>query len=172
MPLAVGWPPASLGRRLLCIAYEGVLVFGVLMLAGLLYGTVTQQRHALVGTVGLQAVVFAVLGLYFVTFWSRGGQTLAMKTWHVRLLTAAGEPVTRGRAALRYLLGWVWCVPALAAVGLLSGPTGRQGWAPVALALAVNVAAMLLLARAHPSRQFVHDRVCGTRLVDIRPGRR
>ena len=51
---------------------------------------------------GLQAFLFLVLGLYFAWFWSHGGQTVAMKTWHIRLLTHDGRPVPRGtrRAAL------------------------------------------------------------------------
>ena len=35
--------------------------------------------------------MFVVLGIYFVWFWSRG-QTLAMKTWHIRLVDAQGRP--------------------------------------------------------------------------------
>ncbi|MEO7244899.1 MAG: RDD family protein [Rubrivivax sp.] len=147
--------------------YEGVLLFGVLMLSGLLYGTVTQQRHALVGTHGLQVFVFVVLGTYFVTFWSRGGQTLAMKTWRVRLLTRSGGPVTVPRAIARYLASWLWCLPALAIVGA----SGRHGSTPVALALGANAGLMLLLARLQPTRQFVHDRLCGTMLVDTRSAR-
>jgi uncharacterized RDD family membrane protein YckC len=147
--------------------YEGVLLFGVLMLSGLLYGTLTQQRHALVGTQGLQVVVFTVLGAYFVTFWSRGGQTLAMKTWHVRLLTRSGGPVAVPRAIVRYLASWLWCLPALIVVGV----SGLRGSTPVALALGVNAGLMLLLARLHPARQFVHDRLCGTQLVDTRSAR-
>ncbi|MDP3615807.1 MAG: RDD family protein, partial [Rubrivivax sp.] len=106
----------GLARRLACFLYEGVLLFGVVVIAGLGYGIVTQQRHALVGSTGLQAFLVLVLGLYFVHFWSRSGQTLAMLTWHIRLVTASGQPVSRLRAACRYLLSWIWFLPALAAV--------------------------------------------------------
>jgi hypothetical protein len=66
--LAPGAAP-SLRRRMACFVYEGVLLFGVVMCAGLVYSSLTQQRHALVGLHGLQVVVFVVLGLYFVWFW-------------------------------------------------------------------------------------------------------
>ena len=56
--------------------------------------TLTQQHHALQGQTGLQVFVFVVLAIYFVTFWSRGGQTVAMRAWHVRLVTAGGAAVT------------------------------------------------------------------------------
>ena len=69
----------GLWRRMACFIYEGVLLFGVVMIAGYLFSTLTQQRNALNGRHGLQAFLFIVLGIYFVWFWSRGGQTVAMK---------------------------------------------------------------------------------------------
>ena len=75
------------------------------MAAGLVYGVATQQRHALVGALGLRVFLFLVLGVYFVWFWSRSGQTLAMQTWHIRLVTREGRPVTRLRALLPLLAG-------------------------------------------------------------------
>ena len=65
------------------------------------------------GRQGLQAALFVVLGLYFSWFWSHGGQTLAMKAWHIRLVRADGSPVPIGRAMARYLVGWLWFAPAL-----------------------------------------------------------
>ena len=106
----------GLARRLACFLYEGVLLFGLLMVAGLAYAIVTNQRHALVGAWGLKAFLFLVLGGYFVWFWSRHGQTLAMRTWHIRLLTRAGQPVARWRAVCRYLLAWLW-LPRTGVVG-------------------------------------------------------
>lgn len=156
--------PALL-RRLACFVYEGVLLFGVVVAAGLLYSLATQQRHALVGHHGLQAFLFVVLGIYFVWFWSRGGQTLAMQTWHIRLLTRDGRPVPRVRALGRYLLCWLWFLPALAAVYI----SGLKGGAPTFTALITGVLAYAALSRLHPDRQYWHDAVCGTRLVTWRP---
>src|ERR1700752_432270 len=102
----VGAP--SLLRRLGCFLYEGVLLFGVVMIAGYLFSSLTQQRHALQGRHGLQAFMFVILAIYFVWFWSRSGQTLAMKTWHIRLLTTRGEPVSQARALMRFMLSWIW----------------------------------------------------------------
>jgi uncharacterized RDD family membrane protein YckC len=157
-------PPPGLARRMACFLYEGVLLFGVVMVAGLVYGTVTGQRHALVGLHGLQAFLFVVLGGYFVHFWSRSGQTLAMQTWHVRLVTVGGLPVGRWRAACRYLLAWLWFTPALVTVWL----TGLKGPAPTFTALFAGVIAYASLAWLHPGRQFWHDAACGTRLVTWR----
>ena len=165
-PLVPGTPVTpGLWRRLACFVYEGVLLFGVVMIAGLIYGVVTQQRHALVGAFGLRVFLFVVLGAYFVWFWSRSGQTLAMQTWHIRLVTRGGQPVTRWRALCRYLLAWLWFVPALAALKL----AGLQGALPAFVAIAAGVLAYAGLTRLHPDRQYWHDAVCGTRLVTWKP---
>ena len=42
----------SLRRRLAAFLYEGVLLFGVLMISGYLYSSLSQQRHALSGATG------------------------------------------------------------------------------------------------------------------------
>jgi uncharacterized RDD family membrane protein YckC len=154
-------PTPSLRRRLAAFIYEGVLLFGVLMIAGLVYGLATQQRHALVGQHGLQAFLFMVLGLYFTWFWTHGGQTVAMRTWHVRLLTSAGGPVPTGRAWLRYLLSWLWFMPALVVAFLADWHGGAQ----IAAALFIGVLGYALLARLNQQRQFLHDLISRTRLV-------
>lgn len=164
-------PPATdlvapgLRRRLACFVYEGVLLFGVVMVAGLVYGVVTRQQHALVGTTGLQVFTFVVLGAYFVFLWSHRGQTLAMQTWHIRLVTADGQPVSRLRALCRYLLSWLWFLPAL----LVVWGSGLRGSGVTFGALVAGVLAYAALAWLHPQRQFWHDAVCGTRLIHWRP---
>jgi uncharacterized RDD family membrane protein YckC len=154
-------PAPGLKRRLAAFVYEGVVLFGVLMSAGLIYGIATQQRHALQGMHGLQWFVFLVLGLYFSWFWTHGGQTVAMKTWHLRVLTPQGQPVRWARACLRYLLSWLWFLPAL----LVSQLAGLRGGAQVASALFAGVVAYALLAYCSRQRQLPHDLLSGTRLV-------
>lgn len=144
--------------------YEGVLLFGIIMLAGLLYAGLFEQRHALRGQMGLQVFLVFVLGAYFVGFWVRGGQTLAMKTWHIRLIAADGQPLGAGRAAWRYLLCWLWFLPALG-IAHLAGLNGA--WEIFGLAVA-GVAAYASLIWLHPTRQFWHDIASGTRLIDTR----
>jgi uncharacterized RDD family membrane protein YckC len=161
---APGAGTPGLLRRLACFVYEGVLLFGVLMISGYLYSALTLQRHALQGRHGLQAFLFVVLGIYFVWFWSHGGQTVAMKAWHIRVVTNAGQPLSQPRALARYLLAWAWFVPAL--LGLWWARPG--GLEPIAAALLLGVLAYALLSRWLPQRQFLHDTLCGTRLVDWR----
>jgi len=160
VPVTPAHPP-SLRRRMAAFVYEGVLLFGVLTLAALAYGLLTEQRHALIGLHGLQAFLFLVLGVYFTWFWSHGGQTVAMKTWHVRLVSKDGQPVTTARAWLRYVLSWLWFMPALAGV-YFAGP---RGGGAVTLALLAGVLVYALLSRFNARRQFLHDLISRTELV-------
>jgi uncharacterized RDD family membrane protein YckC len=88
-----------------------------------------------------------------------------MKTWHLRLVDRQGVALSQPRAAGRYLLSWLWFLPALAGAGLAGHTDGGR----VSLWLAVGVVANIVLARLLPGRQYVHDWLAGTRLVDARP---
>ena len=144
-----------------CWLYEGVLLFAVVFVAGFVFSTVFRMQNAMdPNRPLLQAFVFAVFGLYFAGFWSRGRQTLAMKTWHIRLVDLNGRPVTASRALLRYVLAWIWFLPPLAVIA----PFGLRAGEVAVLAVGW-VLVWALLSRFHPQRQFWHDAWAGTRLV-------
>ena len=153
----------GLWRRMACWLYEGMLMFGVVFIAGYLFGTLSQTRHAMDNRHGLQAFLFVVFGIYFTWFWAKG-QTLAMKTWNIRVVGRSGEAISQPRACLRYVLSWVWFLPVLAVTGRLQLSTGELvvlllGW----------VAVWAVLSRFHPQRQFWHDAWAGTNLVSFAP---
>ena len=134
-------PSPGVPRRLAAMAYETLLLSGVLavtlVLPHLLIGAFA---HRVATPVVLWAHLFIVLLVYCLGFWCHGGQTLAMKTWRIRLLTHSGASVRPARALLRYLLCW----PSLGLCGI------GIAWA--------------LIDR---DRQFLHDRLAGTRLVSV-----
>ena len=128
----------GIARRLACMLYDGLLLFAVGFAAPWLFFFASGGRGA-EGDVRmlLQLYLLAVFAAYFLWCWLRGGQTLAMKTWRIRLISPAHDRVTPGAALLRF------------ALALLVVPTGiGLGWA--------------LFDR---ERQFLHDRLAGTRLV-------
>ena len=150
-------------RRMACWLYEGMLLFGVVFISAYLFGTLSQTRHALNNRHALQAFLFVVFGIYFTWFWAKG-QTLAMKTWNIRLVDISGNPVTQARALLRYVASWSWLLPPLAA----SAAFHLSGGDTVVLVLGW-VAVWALLSRFHPQRQFWHDALAGTRLISSTP---
>lgn len=152
----------TIKRRLTTMIYEGVLLFGVVAIAGLIFSPIFQQRHALYLRHALQYWLFFVVGAYFIWFWTHSGQTLAMKTWRMRLVTQNGKQVPFKRALARYFLAWLWFLPGLA----LAWALDAKAWTAVSIVIA-NVIAWALTAYVHPSRQFLHDRIAGTKLIQI-----
>lgn len=151
----------GLWRRMACWIYEGMLMFGVVFIAGYLFGTLSQTRNAMDNRHALQAFLFVVFGIYFVWLWAKG-QTLAMKTWDIRVVDRAYQPLTQGRAFGRYVLSWLWFLPPLVAIAPfdLTGPESAViilGW----------IAVWAVLSLFHPERQFWHDALAGTRLVSV-----
>ncbi len=169
MDIAPGTTPVmnllapGLWRRMACWMYEGMLLFGVVFITGYLFSTLSQTRHALDNRHVQQAFLFLVLGIYFTWFWSKG-QTLAMKTWNIRVVDAQGLPLSQSRALARYVLSWLWFLPPL----LLTGLLGITGLEAVVLVLGW-VLVWALLSRFHALGQFVHDALAGTRLVSSEP---
>jgi len=153
----------GLWRRMACWLYEGMLLFGVVFIAGYLFSTLTQTRNAMDNRTALQAFLFVALSAYFVIFWTRG-QTLAMKTWHIRVVDAQGVLISRRRALLRYALSWVWVLPPLALAWAAALPVGAQ-----VLVFLLWVTAWAGSSGLAPQRQFWHDILAGTRLVHYRP---
>jgi uncharacterized RDD family membrane protein YckC len=104
------------------------------------------------------AASLAACAVYCASFWSGGRRTLAMKTWRLAMRGKDGAPVGLPRAALRYLA--CWAGPALAILCVVAlQPFGHERWA--AALLAFNYA----WAIVDPDRQFLQDRLAGTRLV-------
>ena len=157
-------PAAPLTRRMAAFIYEGVVLFGVVMAAGALYSVSVGQYHALQGRTGMMASQFLALALYFIWFWTHGGQTLAMKTWQVRLVGANGQPLGLWPACMRFLLSWLWFMPAW----LGSAWAGFHQTRLLFGAMLVWPLMYMLLTRLLPQQQFLHDVICRTRVIDHR----
>ena len=126
------------GRLLGCLLYEGLVIFAILLIGFWL-------PQALLAGVGLGFTprllwlhILALLMLYFCWFWLHGGQTLPMKTWKIRLVSANGLGLRPFQAILRYLAAWP-CI-LLGGIGLLWCLLDKDG-------------------------QYLHDRIAGTRII-------
>lgn len=128
----------GIGRRLLSLVYELLLLIAVILLAAGLataLTTITGSGHARTLT---QLCVAVMTLAYFVWQWHSRGQTLPMKTWRMRLETTGGLRVPVARALLRSML----CIPCYGLLGVT-----------------------VLWALIDRDGQFLHDRLAGTRLV-------
>ncbi len=126
-------------RRLASMLYESILLFAVAFLGTWLFqfaaGTfqIDGWRLRL-----LQLFLLALFAAYFLWSWLRGGQTLAMKTWRIRLVAKRGHARIAPKAALLRFLYALLLVPTL--IGIF--------WACV-----------------DRDRQFLHDRLAGSLLI-------
>lgn len=159
-------PPPNRLRRFACMMYEGVLLFAVVFLAGYLFDTLTQSRHALTLRHERQAFLFLAIGVYFVLCWRIGGQTLAMKTWHIKLTLADGAPASLPRLIARYVLCWPLPLAGAAAISAASSATG---WPSIDMLIVAAPFLNFLWTWVDRDGLFLHDRLLGTRLYSTPP---
>jgi uncharacterized RDD family membrane protein YckC len=134
----VGARRASLARRALALCYEALLLLALLLAGTLPVAVMTGGADRIAARALLQLYLVALAALYFVWQWRYGGQTLAMKTWRMRIVTREGAPLDWGRAARRYLF---------------------------ALAGTLLLGLGFMWAFVDRERLFLHDRLAGTRIV-------
>ena len=135
---AIAHPSASLRTRLAAMVYELLLVLAVLFVASFVFIRLSGDAQSGWKHVAYQFFLLGVLFAYFSTFWLRSGQTLAMKTWRIKLVDRDGALITLPRAALRFVL---------ALLGLTLGGLS------------------IFWALFDADRQFLHDRLAKTRLI-------
>jgi len=128
----------GMARRLASMLYESLVVFAVLLIGFLLPQIVLNAFGVAVSGKLLWLHVLALLMLYFVWFWLNGGQTLPMKTWKLALIGDDGRRLRPLQAVLRYLAAW----PSILLCGI-----------------------GIFWAFFDKDRQFLHDRIAGTRIV-------
>lgn len=136
-------PPVTLARRGLALIYEALLLVAVLFAGALPFLVLTRHLETTDVRPLFQFYLLALCGVYFVWQWLHGGQTLPMKTWHLRLVTHSGAPLTLRHCMYRY----IFVLPGLGLFG-----------------------AGFLWALIDRERQFLHDRLAGTRIVNDERG--
>jgi len=113
-----GPQPTTLLRRLGAIIYDTLLLFSALVACTLVLlpfnGGKAIQPHNILYKVYLLGVSF----VYFGWQWTRGGHTLGMRSWRIRVENEDGSRITWAQAALRFLtaivswltagLGFLW----------------------------------------------------------------
>lgn len=142
---------------MMCIAYECILLFGVLFFFGYGFSALVQFKGA-PGPLrwAFQGFVFLVLAVYFTWSWSEGRRTLPMKTMMVSVVTDAGTPLRRGQAFLRFVAAFAMLVIAAAAGSFVHG------------ALWLLILVPFLWALVDRDHRTLYDLATGTRLVHIK----
>lgn len=167
----------SLFRRFASLGYEGLVAAAIALVGGFAFAGGAAALKSVLVTAGatdpgvleramLQAFVILLLGAYFLRSWVRGGQTLALRAWRLRVVRADGGGIDARRALVRFALaGGALGSGLVAALWLWRHPGSIAGWLAIVPAI-VDVA----WAIGDRDRQFLHDRLSGTRVVRIDPG--
>ena len=106
-------PAALIGWRLLALLYDFFPVFGLWFLVAALFVAIRGDA-VLGGALGLLefVVLWTTTGAYATVSWHRGGQTLGMRPWRLRVVAAGGGQPRRSCLWLRYALGTLSLLPA------------------------------------------------------------
>jgi uncharacterized RDD family membrane protein YckC len=153
----------TIKRRLISMVYEAFLITAVEALAIFIYLLVTRNQHTPTIDHGRNFVFFLVAAAYFIHAWSGSGHTLAMKTWRIKVVKLGYKTVPFRAAAIRYLMAWGWFLPAIVACYAFGWSSVRD----VSIAVAAGIAAWAATALFDKDKQFLHDRVAGTRLISL-----
>jgi uncharacterized RDD family membrane protein YckC len=153
-PIAPAW------RRFAAIVYDVLAVVAIVMVVGLLSQMATGGRlfdeHGRMLTWWYQPLQGLVVGAYFLLSWVRGGQTLGMRPWRIRVTDASGAPVNGKRGLVRLIVA---ALPlALVLVYPLTSMKAAL-WAPV-----IGWLVLLLPAWVDHRRRAIHDMVAGTEI--------
>ncbi len=144
------------------MVYEALLVFGVLFFSAFIFDVATQSKHALKLRHARELFLFLVLGTYFIYFWRRGGQTLAMQTWRIRLVNSDQTALPLLKAIVRYCLAWMWFLP-----GTIIAHQLNLKNAQLLIPISIGFIAWAATCMLSPDKQFLHDVFAKTRLVEL-----
>lgn len=155
----------SIKRRLICLVYDAFLVVAVLALAVLVFRMAVQNYTGPFVEHGSKFVVFLAAGAYFVHSWTGSGFTLAMKTWRIKVVHLGTAHVPFRNAVVRYVFSWGWMLTG----GLIYQVQGHhdRAWAAMSLSLLAGAALWAATAFLDKDRQFLHDKLAGTRLIAL-----
>ena len=151
-------------RRIATIPYEGLLLLALLLIAS--FPVAGLKGYTLGGVPHLfyQAYLLIVTSVYFIWLWCHGGQTLPMKTWRFAVVDQAGHPLSIARAALRFIYSLFFFGPAAIGIVLIFFPDRVSP--TITIWTFLPLVATIWWAQFDSERQFLHDRLAGTRLIN------
>ena len=161
-------PSPQFWRRVSCCMYEQLVLLGVIALTFLLPNLALGVLFGISLPSWLSFLyLYTVLGIYFVWYWTKSGQTLAMQTWRIRIIDQRGYTLKRRQALWRYFYGSLWIIPCV----LLQWAFHLEKWQIIEMLFAVALffwpLTIYLDRKDRMQRQGLADRFAGTRLVEL-----
>lgn len=157
----------SVKRRLIAMVYESLLLFAVELAAVAVYTLVTFAVQSAWLDKGRVLVVVLTAAAYFIHAWTGSGHTLAMKTWRIKVVMLGQATVPRPVAIRRFIYAWGFFAPALLIIGVTDLSASAAGTRTSLLILLANIVLWAMTAFLDKDRQFLHDKLAGTRLIEL-----
>lgn len=145
--------------------YEGMLLLAVVFSTSYAFDSLMQRTDANDFYWVSQALLFIVIGLYFILSWQRKGQTLPMKTWSIGLFSTNGDKPSLKQYLIRYTTAWILPLIGAYSVHLLSS---YIGWRSITIFIIFTPFLNFVYSWFDSESIFLHDRLAGTRLVDLK----
>ena len=164
--LAGGTVP-GIARRIAALPYEGLLVLALVLIAGFPVAGLRGAAPDGMANFLFQTYLLLVTAVYFIWQWQKRGQTLPMKTWRFRVVDQNGQIPSWPRATLRFVCAMIFFGPACIGILLLFFPARISP--VVSMWFFLPLVATILYGRFDRDRQFLHDRLAGTQIVDVPP---
>lgn len=120
--------PASVWRRVAAFCYDLLLLTALAFSFTLLVVAVRLGAPVPPGTWWFPASLLAIAMLFFCGFWVRGGQTLGMRAWRIRVVRADGSALTLRQSIARFAAGVVAAAPAGLGLWWSWLDSDRRGW--------------------------------------------
>jgi uncharacterized RDD family membrane protein YckC len=164
-------PAPTIKRRIALNLYEMLVLFGVLAFAFLVpHLTIGVLFEVTAPSTILMAHLYLVLAFYFMWYWTKTGQTLAMQTWRIQLVSEDGSIMKRSQALMRFAIGSLWLIPAalLLFIIIKMNPSISMGGSVSIIFFSITLFLWPLSAVLdRKNRQSIPDRWSGTRLVQL-----
>lgn len=95
-------PGAGVFRRLAALIYDTLLLAALWMTTTFVLVIARGGAPVPPGNPAYQLLLAAITAIFFIGFWLRGGQTLGMRAWRLRVETSAGTPLDSRTAIIRF----------------------------------------------------------------------
>ena len=163
--------PAPYGRRVWSSLYELALLFGIVFVTALMVQIILSVLHINnLPNWAHSLIFFLSMGIYFTYCWTHGGQTLAQRTWHLKVVNTDGRPVSLIQASLRYTLSYLGILPALMIVWTQihqheTLPSASAIYTLTTVLVLINWLALLGTSFSNPKRIALHEKISKTRTI-------
>jgi len=159
-------PAAGLFRRIGALTYDALLLMAIIVIAGFIALPFTGGEAPSPGNPFYQTYLFVLCYVFFAWFWTRGGQTLGMRAWRLRVQNEDGSAISWSQSLLRFMAGLASCVLLGIGIYLIKSEPMSVRFIQGIVALVVFTLSSLWILIDKNKRAW-HDHFSSCRVVEL-----